>query len=297
MTCFYPVTAWQLDSGEIVFSERGKIRRSLTLSCKQCIGCRLVYSRDWAIRCMHENQMHDESCFITLTYNNDSIPPFGDLVYRHFQLFMKSLRYKFRPRKIRFFMSGEYGEQFDRPHFHALLFGVTFGDRVLFKRMPSGFDIYTSELLSSLWPHGHSSVANVSFESAAYVARYVVKKVTGSAAEDHYQRVDCMTGEVRSVSPEFAKMSLKPGIGATWFEKFKGDVYPEDYCIVDGIKLPPPKAYDKYLMSLPSLESDWLEFSRYQKMIRCADDNTYERLRVRETCTRARLASKVRSLE
>lgn len=304
MTCFYPLDARQLDSGQVVvygekdekaYAERPG--RALTLSCGQCYGCRLVRSRDWAIRCMNEAQMHDESCFVTLTYADDKIPPFGDLVYRHFQLFMKSLRFKYRPRPVRFFMCGEYGEKFDRPHFHALLFGVAFGDRTLWKQTSIGHELYRSETLESLWPHGFSSVANLSFETAAYVARYCMKKVTGDNAHDHYTRIDTITGEMREVSPEFAHMSLKPGIGATWFEKFKGDIYPHDFVVVDGQQIKPPRAYDKYLMTLPSYEYDWLQFSRYQRSIAVAEDNTVERLRVREIVTRARGSFKGRSLE
>lgn len=293
--CVRPLKAWQLDDGSVVFVERGAIRRPLSLACGQCVECRLDRSRQWAIRIMHESQVHDASCFVTLTYDDDRLPDRGSLRYRDFQLFMKRLRKKLGI-PVRFYMCGEYGELTSRPHFHACLFGCHFGDRRVFKQSGSGFTLYTSELLSSLWTDGFASVAELSFESAAYVARYVMKKVTGDLSDDHYRRTDFDTGEVFWLEPEFARMSLKPGIGFKWFEKYKEDVFENDYVIVNGRKVKPPKYYDRLLTVFDAESAEFMELQRYQRLMSTDFDNSEDRLRAREIVTRARMASKLRGL-
>lgn len=277
-----------------MFAERGKVRRKLDLPCSQCIGCRLERSRQWAVRCMHEASMHDSNVFVTLTYDDRNFNP--SLCYRDFQLFMKRLRKKFG--KARFYMCGEYGEQFRRPHFHACLFGVAFPDGVPWSKSASGEMLYRSAVLEGLWPHGFSSYGSVTFESAAYVARYVMKKVTGKAAAAHYSFVDPITGELSSLRPEFNKMSLKPGIGADWFKVFKSDVYNYDAVIVNGVEARPPRYYDKLLSRSDPMRFEELEYSRYLKITpEVVADGSSARLAVREQVAHARLGLKFRSLE
>lgn len=297
MPCYSPLSAWQTDSGEIVFAERGSIRRELTLPCGQCIGCRLERSRQWAIRCYHEAQTHELNSFVTLTYSDEYLPRGGSLVYYDFQRFMKRLRNSHAG--VRFFMCGEYGDLNLRPHYHSCLFNCFFTDRVFHKALPSGFNLYTSAELSELWPFGFSSIGDVSFESAAYIARYVCKKVTGAPAEEHYTRVDTSTGEIHRVEPEFCQMSRKPGIGAAWFSRYHKDAFGtdgRDYVVVRGVKMKPPKYYDNLLKSSEGFLSDYIEFLRTQKAQKSAPDNTPERLAVREEVTRARLRFKARSI-
>jgi len=239
--------------------------------------------------------MWDSNCFITLTYEDSKLPYQGSLVYKDFQRFMKRLRKRVGP--VRFYMCGEYGDQFWRPHFHACLFGYDFPDRKHFKKMPSGFKISTSEILSSIWTDGFASVGELSFESAAYVARYVMKKITGPQAAAHYERLDLSSGEIFSLVPEFTQMSLKPGIGAEWFKKFRSDVYPHDEVVLRGMKMKPPKYYDRLLLEAEDFMSDEIEYSRYLKSKAVANDCTPDRLMTRELVTRSRLALKRRSLE
>lgn len=292
MACFSPLDAWQLESGSIVFVERGNVLRSLTLPCGQCIGCRLERSRQWAIRCMHEASMHEENGFLTLTYNQENCP--NSLEYRHFQLFMKRARREFGP--LRFYMCGEYGSKTFRPHYHALLFGCGFlADRYLWRNSGSGFPLYRSPTLDRLWPYGNAELGDVSFESAAYVARYVVKKVTGDRADDHYKRVDSDTGEIVSVVPEFTRMSLKPGIGRLWIEKFYTDVYPEDVVMVNGMKCKPPRYYDGVFDYFRQIDD--VEFNRFERALLTKEDTSPERLAVREKVARARLDFKHRDVE
>jgi len=310
--CFHPIPAWQTESGDIVFVERGRIKRSLFLRCGQCIGCRVNRSREWAIRCMHEAQLHEHSVFATLTYNDDNNSN-PSLNYDHFQRFMKRLR-KWQPDKrygmvdgkrkllnpIRFYMCGEYGDQGGRRHFHVILFGCFFRDRRFYRDLPSGHRLYTSDVLANLWPMGFSSIGDVTFESAAYVARYVCKKVTGRNAEAHYERVDGDTGEIYSLEPEFSHMSLKPGIGAKWFAAYRREVFglsgDLDRVVMDGQEFKPPRYYDNLLKSAVDFDSDMVEFLRYEKAKKFGKDSSPDRLAVLERCAEARLSFKKRSL-
>lgn len=298
MPCYYPISAFRTVDGSIVFNELRKhdIVSTLSLPCAQCVGCRLERSRQWAIRCIHEASLHDDNCFITLTYNDDNLPPDNSLNYRHFQLFMKRLRFCFPFQKIRFYMAGEYGEQFGRPHFHACIFGLNFDDKVLLRKSPSGSMLYRSSVLEELWTYGYSSIGDVTFESAAYVARYIMKKITGNNSATHYEGVDTSTGEVITRTPEFNKMSLKPGVGAGWYGLYKSDVYPHDYVVIKGKKLKPPKYYDKLFKLDNPFEWDEILFSRETTAKLHVQDQTLERLAVQATVLKARLTKLKRTL-
>lgn len=182
--------AVRMSDGSVRFVSRSKkgVQDSLELPCGQCIGCRLERSRQWAMRCMHEASLYDQNSFITLTYDDSNIPNGGSLNYDDFQRFMKRLR-KYAGVRLRFYMGGEYGEQLSRPHYHACIFGYDFPDKIYYKKTSSGERIHTSKILQKLWPYGLSSVGNVTFESAAYIARYCVQKVTGQAADAHYTHI------------------------------------------------------------------------------------------------------------
>lgn len=297
MPCFYPIPAWRTSDGGVVFSERAGADRPLTLPCGQCVGCRLERSRQWAIRCVHEAQLHEENCFLTLTYDDDHIPDPPSLTYSHFQKFMKRLRKAHPRRRIRFYMCGEYGELLGRPHYHACLFGYRPSDLVPIQGIGTQNVLYRSAELERLWSYGYSSVAQVTFESAAYVARYVMKKITGNRAEAHYRKTDLKTGEIYQQVPEFTRMSLKPGIGAEWLQKYSAEVYPRDEIILRGRSMKPPKYYDKKIKEFDDDMAALLEHARYQKSLANADDTTEDRLRVREKVTRARLNLSKRRLE
>ena len=196
MTCYHPLLAYKHD-GKVVFEKPRVYAQGFNLPCNQCIGCRLNYSRQWAIRCIHEAQMHKNNCFITLTFSPEALASRKNprsLDMREWQLFMKRVRKKYG-NGIKFFHCGEYGEKNKRPHYHALLFGHDFTDKQLWTQR-SGVKLYISEELKKLWPYGFSTIGDVTFESAAYCARYVLKKVTGDAAAEHYTYTDPETGEV-----------------------------------------------------------------------------------------------------
>lgn len=204
------------------------------LPCGQCYACRIARSRDWATRCVLEARAFgDNNSFITLTYDPEYMPSDMSLHKEDFQKFMKRLR-KNSGLKIRYYMCGEYGELHGRPHFHACLFGYKPDDLYVWS-IHDCVKLYRSPFLEKCWPFGFVTVGDVTYESAAYVARYVLKKKTGLIAEEHYN------GRL----PEYTNMSLKPGIGQTYFEKYSEEIYNRDFVIIrDGIKAKVPRYFD-----------------------------------------------------
>lgn len=288
MSCYHPLTAYKLFDGSVVFVERGDVVQTLSLPCGQCIGCRLERSRQWAIRCQHEASLYEDNCFITLTYNDFNLPDGGSLVYSDFQRFMKRLRKCYPLSKIRFYMCGEYGDDLSRPHYHACLFNFNFVDRVLHSKSSAGFNIYRSASLERLWPHGFSSIGDFTYETAAYTARYVMKKITGHRSDMHYENMDSDGVITRRVS-EFNRMSLKPGIGATWYAKFHSDVHPHDHVIINGRPVLPPKYYGRLLQKDSPLDFEAMQFKRFEKFSPLGADNSPDRLAVKEQVTKARV--------
>ena len=303
MTCYYPIQAWRSKelsaSGRrpLVF-ERSKalIDREVVVPCGQCIGCRLERSRQWALRCVHEAQLHEYNSYLTFTYNDWNIPKYGSLNKRDLQLFWKKLRKSLNGKRIRYFAAGEYGEQTDRPHYHAILFGHDFLDKKPHKRNHRGEMLYTSETLEKWWGKGYCSIGAVTFDSAAYVARYIMKKVTGEDADEHYETVDLDTGEVGWRMPEYVTMSRRPGIAADWFEAFNDDVYPSDFITHGGVKMRPAKYYDKQLERDDLSTFKKIKNGRIVSAKSKADDNTPERLRVKEEVKKAQISSCIRKL-
>lgn len=296
MACNYPVRAYRVKSKfgvEVKFQalKGDNVVQDLMLPCGQCLGCKLERSRQWAIRCMNEASMYEQNCFITLTFNEDNLPDGNSLTYEPFQLFMKRLRKRFSNKKIRFYMCGEYGENNERPHYHACLFNHNFDDRKFYKDTASGSRLYTSDVLDEVWQKkGWATVGDVTFESAAYVARYIMKKVNGRGNNMTYADLDKETGEVYYREKEFNKMSLKPGIGKGWYDLWKRDVFPNDICIVNGKEVKPPKYYAlKYKEENPEGFEE-LQYRRSLRAIKKAADNTDERLLVKEKVLAAKIS-------
>lgn len=257
MPCYYPLQAWRgpvLKSGKrsIVFkpTESTGGLFSLKLPCGQCLGCKLDRSRSWAARCVCEAQMHEQSCFVTLTYDDVHLPKDGELHVEDWQRFCKRLRKSFG--KFRYFHAGEYGSK-GRPHYHALLFGYRPGDLVPFSRSEAGSDVFISKALSSVWQNGYCLVGDVTFESAAYVARYCVKKLEGDVLDKRFEEAGKKLDVVKSNGvirkPEYVTMSRGrkrgEGIGGTWLTKYLSDVYPSGSLVLrGGVKMSPPRYFD-----------------------------------------------------
>lgn len=249
MPCYRPLKAWRSSergkSGKlgITFDPKKGLRDlPMDIPCGQCIGCRLERSRQWAMRCMCEASLHEENSFITLTYDEENVPVDYGLTKGQggdFTLFLKRLR-KASELPLRYYMCGEYGEENLRPHYHACLFGRDFADKVPLKE-----GLYMSAELEKLWGLGLCSVGNLTFESAAYVARYCTKVQTGPMSSKN-QRIQ-LDGSVVEVSPPYARMSLRPAVGKEWLKKWKSDAYPSDFLVFRGKKMRPPRYFDKVL--------------------------------------------------
>lgn len=243
MRCYYPLDGWRSRSGGWTANRaEAYVDLPMSVACGQCIGCRLKRSADWAVRCMHEAQLHDENAYLTLTYAVE--PADGSLRPKDFTDFMKRLRKHLRGRRISYFQCGEYGEKLGRPHHHAAIFGYSFPDKKRWKKH-GGHWLYVSQELDRLWGHGYCTIGEVTFDSAAYIARYCTKKIYGPGAKWHYTKVDAETGELYGIAEEYVTMSRRPAIGKRWLEKFNTDVYPSDEVIVRGHERKPPRYYDK----------------------------------------------------
>jgi len=223
---------------------------------------------------MHEASLHQENQFITLTYNEKHLPKNEGLNHEHFQKFLKRYRFKIAPRKITYYMCGEYGENFGRPHYHALIFGHRFKDLENLGK-PSYF---RSPTLETLWPYGYSMIGNVTFQSAAYVARYIMKKITGDQAKDHYEKCHQATGEIVQVKPEYNRMSTRPAIGKRWFEQFSSDYENESrQAHVNGKAHQMPKYYLKKLKAADPDQYEVIMAERLQyAKANAPDENTLE---------------------
>lgn len=193
-------------------------------------------------------------------------------------------------------MAGEYGGQLGRPHFHACLFGHDFADKKHFKTMSGGSALYTSETLDRLWSHGFTSIGSVTFESAAYIARYIMDKITGPTAGHFYEQTDELTGEIYKLRPEYNRMSLRPAIGKGWFEKYSSDVYPEGEMLVRGYKSKSPAYYDKLFKEVDPDAYEQMKLDREALGIEYREDNTPERLAAKERVTVAKVNRLIRKL-
>lgn len=249
----------------------------IQLPCGRCLGCRLEYSRQWANRLMLELEYHDSAYFITLTYNDEHVPrgyypdpETGEalesmtLSKRDVQLFMKRLRKAFPDDQIRFYCAGEYGPSTMRPHYHLIIFGLHLDDLELKVTDTRGFKYYRSPKLERCWsvkedkgsiispyieedgnspytPLGFVTIADVTWETCAYTARYVTKKLCGDDAQFYTDF---------SLTPPFSLMSRRPGIARQWYEDHPGW---SDYEYINiktgdgGRKVNPPKYFERLL--------------------------------------------------
>ncbi|QCQ84634.1 replication initiator protein [Blackfly microvirus SF02] len=305
--CFGPLTGYRPASGgRLVFSSnKSENGIGIRIPCGQCVGCRLERARQWTMRIMHEKRLHSVSSFLTLTYDNDHLPLGGTLVKRDLQLFFKRLR-KVTGDGLRFFACGEYGDFNLRPHYHALLLNFDFMDKLRIGENARGDVLYTSKKCSELWPQGHNWIGTVTVDSAAYVARYVMKKMTGDKAQEYYTEYDS-DGRCYERLPEFTVMSRRPGIGTGWYDKYGEETYVHDSVVLNGREVRPASFYDAKVASsnLPvqgtlrqnkSAQFDEIQRKRRRKAVVFRADRTKERLRVREMIVLKRLQQLKRNI-
>ena len=232
----------------------------LELPCGQCIECRLNRSRQWANRCMLEATYHPQSLFLTLTYDNEHLPtneiitPDGEIAYvgtlvkSDMSKFMKALRQEYsyhHDNELRFFGCGEYGSDTMRPHFHIIVFGLLLDDLVFHHKNFQGDMFFTSETLQKCWRNkGFVLASDVTWDTCAYTARYIMKKHLGK---------DKVFYEDNCLEPEFINMSRRPGIARQYYEDHP-EIFDYDYISVPGVDKPiyPPRYYEHlYEMDFP----------------------------------------------
>lgn len=238
MACFHPILAWDVtpdfENGldrKVIFGLQDpdlmvkwkRQGRELQLPCRKCVGCRLAKAREWANRSVMEQLYHQESWFLTLTYDDDHMPRsypvdfatgeiisvHGTLVKRHVQDFLKRLRFN-SDQQFRYFMAGEYGTQTYRPHYHLLLFGLRLNDLSVISQNFAGQPYFVSDLIQKCWPDGIHILGPVTWQSASYVAQYTMKKATHGFDPRFYKAA--------AIQPEYQSMSLKPGLGRQYYD-------------------------------------------------------------------------------
>nr|QJB20828.1 MAG: replication initiator protein [Microvirus sp.] len=250
MKCARPVRFYRDDRNNVHHnSSRYFVKSEGFHPCGYCIHCRIRQSYDKAIRMVHESKFHDQSCFLTLTYSDDKLPPSGSLNYLDVTNFIKRLRRSLESTKydqqLSYYRVGEYGSKFSRPHYHMVLFGYDFSDPIEYKgvlnaKTPSGRKsdrtYYKSSFATDCWSHGFVDIGSVDFSTCMYTAKYVTKKLYGSSASAY-----------GSLESERSSSSKKSPIGLRWIQKYYSDVYPGDFVLFEGKKFPPPRFYDSWL--------------------------------------------------
>jgi hypothetical protein len=304
MPCRYPLEAAQIPgSGKrpVIYKAGTRPKtlaegyEALDLPCGKCISCRLKHSALWGARITHECAFYWEefnlpSSFITLTYDEKHLPDYGCLVKQHLQDFFKRLRERLRrrnyPEQIKYYASGEYGSRcpkheihncplcgtIQRPHYHAIVIGYAFPDRFQVGER-EGLVVYESNELAELWDKGFHEIGSVSFESASYCARYVMKKVDGKLEDEgHYMRYCPFRDNWYEVPKEFAIMSTGhtkgEGIGGRWIQKYISSVYPQDELPVPGRGKfgGPPRYYDSIYEQSQPFDLEEIKATRRKKM-------------------------------
>lgn len=261
----------------------------LTLPCNRCPSCKASRAREWAVRQVHESQMHEDSCFVTLTYNPENICTTRSgcptLDREAPQLFLKRLRKKYSGQRISYVGCGEYGEHFDRPHYHFNFFGYNPLDLQKLYRVKD-YDVFTSESLSEIWGKGFVTVGEFNSSTAVYLSNYLLKKETVKKKhDDHYgDRL-----------PEFSMYSSRPAPGLTWYQEYGESVRNFDNVVIDGFYSKVPRYYDK---KFKDLDPD-AYFSMKEKRKASIDltDATYKRLRVKAECFDRKLDRALRTYE
>jgi len=293
MPCYKPLQGWYSVDGEtqgkVVFNRLpGSLYIETPLPCGKCLGCRMENARNWAIRCMHEAELHEDNCMVTLTYDEEHIPKGGGLKPDDVSLWMKRLRKNFPERKIKFFLAGEYGEQLKRPHYHVLLFDIDFRPEFVYNETDTRPSL---DELRATWPYGHVHVAPLTFETASYVARYCLKK---QETENDYLNKE--TGEI--LQKEFTRMSRRPGIANKWIQTNLSDTYKDDTVMLSGRKSRPPRYYDKVVIKTSGENAlEKIKRKRIEESFARRENNTPARLAVKEKIATAKKNLLKRSYE
>lgn len=159
--------------------------------CGRCLHCRQNTRKKKTTRAVLESKMHEHCLFVTLTYDNDSLPreytnpntgeyfshPDGVLDPTSLQLFLKRLRRALPPKSLRFFAVGEYGDNTFRPHYHILFWGLPWEKRDIIRRC------WSDPVTKIGYCHPDRldvQIPQKDWDVAQYVSGYTMKKMTRS---------------------------------------------------------------------------------------------------------------------
>lgn len=201
-----------------------EINGQLDYPCGKCMACRIQRTQEWGTRLMHENQYHEHSIFLTLTYDEKHIPENGSLRKKELQDFIKRVRSDLHPLKIKHYSVGEYGEQTERSHYHLIIFGLQDNEE-------------TKKLIQQNWPKGLIHIGTVTIDSARYVAGYIQKKLYGKLAQQTYT--------VRGREPPF--MLCSQGLGKAWAVENRTYLMNNQGLTINGVQHGVPRYYVKIL--------------------------------------------------
>lgn len=192
------------------------VTNGIAHGCGQCLPCRIKKQTEWAHRIELEAMTHEQSCFITLTYNTEHLPvvselnPIPSLKPRDATLWLKRLREAVYPIPIRYFLVGEYGTKGSRPHYHVCIFGLGGCHYGRTRRIGNGTTprqdcCPNCQFIARTWsdsrgPIGNIEIGELNQKTANYTARYTLKKMTQK--DDH---------RLAGAHPEFTRMSKQKG--------------------------------------------------------------------------------------
>lgn len=283
MACYHPIPAFRTPSGQVKLHKDTPDSIPLQLPCGGCLGCRADKAKAWTLRCQLELHDYESTVFTTLTYDDEHVPRTLPKPSETLPLWLKRLRKKVGPiiqrngnarerKSLRFFACAEYGERTQRPHFHAILFGL---------------GMQHADVIEKTWGMGHTRTEPISLARIAYVAGYCQKKI--GYKRDGYERTDFETGEVYHWQPPYIQMSRRPGIGARARDKYKEQW--RLFAIKDGNKMAVPRYLHDAWKAQATPEQ--IEALLYEKSkLALSRDTSKERLAAAEQIAQARHALK-----
>lgn len=285
MACLFPLKGWKSSTGGFT-----RVRADsphglpMTIPCGRCRECRMAIARDWGIRAMHDVKAHTRtgsgSAFVTLTLDDTKVHDCVGLDPRMLKLFHMRANARLGG-GLRYLSVGEYGDKNQRPHYHCIFTNKGFADRKWCANGSTGEKLYESKILNELWPHGYAHIGDVSYKSAMYVARYVLKKVSPELYGERYERI--VAGKQIFVPPEFAVMSRRPGLGRPFYDLYKEELLANDSCIVDGHKSPLPRYYSNVFKAEDPDAYERLRKQRKRESVEYRADHPEEQQWLRRT--------------
>lgn len=201
-------------------------KKNLVFNCGKCLFCRRKKCYELAARCVLHASLYEKNCFLTLTYDEKKEGYHNELDYSEIQKFKKRLRKHCVPKRIEIFNVHEYGRN-GKKHWHLIVFNHDFDDRLLWPSNPAR-PLYTSKRLEKLWPHGFSTIGDVSEASAMYQAQYTQK--------------DFKNGNITNGKKS---KSVHSGIGRPFFNKHYKQILSLGFIPFGGRKLPLPRYFLK----------------------------------------------------